>query len=109
MVRGGKRFTSDGGFRRLLIVFVAVVCELGSEDRQKDVHALLRQYGFEQVYRDLYESVTMKESLLPRLKRDLDRHTDSYDRMRLYQYPLEGTLIITTLHNKKWRRTVLRS
>lgn len=89
-------------------MFVAVVFELGSDDRRKDLHGLLRQYGFEQVYRDLYESVTAKESLLPRLKRDLDRHTDSYDRLRMFQYPLDGTLVITTLRNKKWRRTVLR-
>ena len=89
-------------------MFVAVVCELGSDDNRQEIHALLRQYGFEQLYRDLYESVTIKENLLPRLKRDLDRITDSYDGLRLYQYPLEGTLIITTLRNKRWRKTVLR-
>ena len=69
---------------------------------------MLRQYGFEPVYAELFESVTIKESLLPRLKRDLDRITDSYDRMRIYQYPMEGTLVITTLRNKKWRKTILR-
>ena len=89
-------------------MFVAVVCELGSDDNREELHALLRQYGFEQVYRDLYESMTIKENVLPRLKRDLDRRTDSYDRIRIYQYPLEGTLIITSLHNKRWRKTVLR-
>ena len=90
-------------------MFVAVVCELGSDDHRQEVHALLRQYGFEQVYAQLYESTTIKETLLPRLKRDLDRRTDSYDRMRLFQYPLEGTLVITTLNNKKWRKTILRN
>ena len=89
-------------------MFVAVVCELGSDDNRGEVHALLRQYGFEPVYAELFESVTIKESLLPRLKRDLDRVTDSYDRMRIYQYPLEGTLVITTLRNKKWRKSILR-
>ena len=88
-------------------MFVAVVCELGGEDTRQDVHALLRQYGFTQVYGALYESVSIKETLLPRLKRDLDRHTDSYDRIRMYQYPLEDTLIITTLQNKRWRKTIL--
>ena len=89
-------------------MFVAVACELGSDDQHNEVHALLRQYGFEQVYRDLYESVSLKESLLPRLKRDLDRRTDSYDKIRIFQYPLEGTLVITALQNKRWRKTILR-
>ena len=89
-------------------MFVAVVCELGSDDNRDEVHALLRQYGFESVYAELFESVTIKESLLPRLKRDLDRITDSYDRMRIYQYPMEETLVITTLRNKKWRKSILR-
>ena len=89
-------------------MFVAVVCELGGDDNRQEIHELLRQYGFEQVYRDLYESMTIKENFLPRLKRDLDRRTDSYDRIRIYQYPLEGTLIITALRNKRWRKTILR-
>ncbi len=28
-------------------------------------------------------------------------------RLRIFQYPLEGTLVITTLQNKKWRKTIL--
>ncbi len=88
-------------------MFVAVVCELADDDHKRDVYELLRQYGFKNVYRDLFESVTIKESILPRLKRDIDRRTDSYDRVRIYQYPLEDTLVITSLDGKRWRRTVL--
>ena len=35
---------------------------------------------------------------------DLDRATDSYDRVRFYQYPFDDTLVITDLETKKWRR-----
>jgi CRISPR-associated protein Cas2 len=41
---------------------------------------------------------------LARLKHDMDRVTDSYDRARFYQYPLDDTLVITDLETKKWRR-----
>jgi hypothetical protein len=45
---------------------------------------------------------------LNRLKRDLDRATDAFDRLRIFQFPVEGTLALTTLRDKKWRRMVAR-
>ena len=92
-----------------ITVFVAVVCELASDDHRSAVHNLLGQYGFKPVQRDLFESTTIRPDTVARLKRDIDRHTDSYDRIRMYQYPLEGTLVMTTLAEKRWRRTVVRT
>jgi len=43
------------------------------------------------------------------LKRDIDRLTDSYDAVRIYQYPLENTLQISTLKDKKWRKLIVRA
>ena len=89
-------------------MFVAVACELASDDHRSAVHGLLGQYGFKRIHRDLFESTTVRAAALARLKRDIDRHTDFYDRIRMYQYPLEGTLVLTTLVEKKWRRTMVQ-
>ncbi len=88
-------------------MLVSIVCEFSGEDHQKAVHELLKQYGFRKVMKDCYESVTIKEVALTRLKRDIDRRTDYYDKIRFFQYPMEETLVITFLSNKQWRKTVV--
>jgi hypothetical protein len=35
--------------------------------------------------------------------------TDSYDSQRFYQYPMEDTLVVSILKEKKWRKTVVSS
>ena len=96
------------GYSYTIDVFVAVACDLGNEKHLADVHQLLRQYGFKRVHRGVYESVSIKPGILSRLKRDIDRKTDFYDSVRMYQYPVEGTLVITSLVEKKWRKSVLK-
>ena len=44
-----------------------------------------------------------------RLKKDLDRIADSYDSIRFYQFPVEGTFAITILKEKKWRRLIVKT
>ena len=90
-------------------MFVAVACELANDDHGAAVYALLGQYGFQRIHRDLFESTTIRPTALSRLKREIDRNTDFYDRVRIYQFPLEGTLVLTSLTDKKWRRTVVRT
>lgn len=90
-------------------MFVAIACELASEAHNLDVVALLKQYGFNQVFENLFESVSIKPELLSRLKRDIDRRTDSYDKVKMYQYPLDGVLVVTSLVNKRWRKTIFPS
>ena len=90
-------------------MFVAVACELLNEEHRTDVFGLLKQYGFSRVVNDVFESVSFRPELLPRLKRDIDRRTDYYDKVRMYQYPLEGVLVVTSLSDKKWRKTIMHS
>jgi CRISPR-associated protein Cas2 len=89
-------------------MFVAVACEFANEDHRKSGYDLLVQYGFRKVLKDAFESATLSEMALGRLKKDLDRVADSYDSVRLYQYPVEGTLAITILKEKKWRRLIVK-
>lgn len=90
-------------------MFVAVVCEYATDDHRKVAYDLLAQYGFRKVLEGAYESTTLSEVALNRLKKDLDRIADSYDGLRLYQYPVEGTLAITVLKEKKWRRLIVKT
>ena len=89
-------------------MFVSVICEISNDDHKIAVKNLLMEYGFKQVFEILYESATIKEKELARLKRDIDRRTDAYDSVRIYQYPLDETLVITALREKRWRRFNIR-
>ena len=89
-------------------MFVAVTCEFANEDHRKAGTGMLVQYGFKKVHANAYESTSLSDMALGRLKRDLDRIADSYDSIRLYQYPVEGTLAITILKEKKWRRLIVK-
>ena len=90
-------------------MFVAVVCEFANDDHRKAGHDLLVQYGFHRVLKEAFESTAVSETALTRLKKDLDRVCDSYDSIRLYQYPVEGTFAITVLKEKKWRRLIVKT
>ena len=90
-------------------MFVAVACEFANDDHRKAGTSMLAQYGFKKVLTNAYESTALSETALSRLKRDLDRIADSYDSIRLYQYPVEGTLAITILKEKKWRRLIVKA
>jgi len=89
-------------------MFVAVVCDMGSEDTSAALYNLLPQYGFERVQKACFECSSINETQLASLKRDIDKITDSYDTIRLYQYPVDGTLVLTALKDNKWRRIIVR-
>lgn len=89
-------------------MFVAIMCDMGNEDSRAALYNLLPQYGFERVQKACFECASMTEKMLSALKRDIDKITDAYDTIRLYQYPVEGTLAITVLKDNKWRRIVVR-
>ncbi len=90
-------------------MFVAVTCEFANDDHRKAGTSMLVQYGFKKVHANAYESASLSDVALGRLKKDLDRIADSYDSIRLYQYPVEGTLAITILKEKKWRRLIVKA
>jgi len=85
-------------------MFIAVVCDFSNDDHKKTIRDLLLQYGFKQVIKNLFETTTLNEIQLARLKKDIDRETDSYDSIRIYQFPVENTLVISEMENKKWRK-----
>jgi CRISPR-associated protein Cas2 len=89
-------------------MFVSVAIDPGSESRAKELADLLGQYGFDKIQRGLWETAFMAPDTLIRLKRDLDKATDAFDRIRIFQFPVEGTLALTTLREKKWRRMIAR-
>jgi CRISPR-associated protein Cas2 len=90
-------------------MIVSIAVDPGSEGRAKELADLLSQYGFEKIQRGLWESSIVSLETLDRLKRDLDRATDAFDRLRIFQFPVNGTLALTTLRDKKWRRVVAKA
>ncbi|MCK4541026.1 MAG: CRISPR-associated endonuclease Cas2 [Spirochaetales bacterium] len=89
-------------------MFVAVSCDLSNEDHIDDVRDILKQFGFKEVQKNLFESARLKENTVSRLKRELDKATDSFDKLRFYQFPIKETLVITELVQKKWKRIIVR-
>ena len=85
-------------------MLVAIACDIASDDHRRAVYELLIQYGYKRIHKSLFESAAVDEASLIRLKRDVDRATDSYDKVRFYQFPMEQTLVITSLESKKWRK-----
>jgi CRISPR-associated protein Cas2 len=93
-------------FSYSLGMFVSIAIDPGSEGRGKELADLLGQYGFKRIQRFLWESATVSEDTLNRLKRDMDKATDGFDKLRFFQFPMEGTLVLSSLRDKKWRRMV---
>ena len=89
-------------------MFVSIALDAGSEERAKELADLLGQYGFQRVQRGLWESAVVSPGTLDRLKRDLDRAADGFDKVRFFQFPIEGALVLSSLRDKKWRRTAIR-
>ncbi|MBI9103448.1 MAG: CRISPR-associated protein Cas2 [Spirochaetales bacterium] len=89
-------------------MFVAVIIEMSNEDHEIAVDKILKLYGFKPNGKYIYESNTIGETTLTRLKREIDKVSDSYDIVNFYQYPIEGTLVVTTLAKKKWHRRIMQ-
>ena len=89
-------------------MFVAAACDLSNDDHREEIYSLLLQYGFKRVQKDLFECPSLNDKGLARLKKDMDRICDFYDALRIYQYPLEGTLVISSLKENRWRKIITR-
>ena len=87
-------------------MFVSIAVDPGSEERARELADLLAQYGFKKIQRGLWESATVSPGTLARVKRDLDKATDGFDKLRFFQFPMDGTLVLSSLSEKKWRRMV---
>lgn len=89
-------------------MFVSVTYDLSNDDAHKKIREILVFYGFTEVLKDVYETESIKENTLKKLKRDIDRATDHFDKVRFYQYPCEDLFAITTLEKKKWKRMLYK-
>ncbi|MBQ1726936.1 MAG: CRISPR-associated protein Cas2 [Treponema sp.] len=90
-------------------MFVSIVLEPGSIDSARNIFNLLGHTGFKQIQKSCWENASLSDADLTSLKKEMDRYTDYYDNIRIYQFPLEGKFVITELKEKKWRRLVLNS
>ncbi len=89
-------------------MFVSVILDPSGVDSAKQLTAVLMQYGFTKVQRACWENNALSEKRLQTLKKDIDRVTDYYDVVRLYQYPVQGMMAITELAKKQWKRCLLK-
>lgn len=89
-------------------MFVSVAIDAGSKETANALALELSRLGFEKVQRALWENAKLNTESLDTLKKAIDRVTDSYDVVRLYQYPIDDMLVITQLSSKKWRRLAIK-
>ena len=82
--------------------------DMSNEDHQEAGEKVLKIFGFKEKGKSLFESTTVNDTTLTRLKRELDKICDSYDVIHFYQYPMEDTLTVTSLSKKHWKRRVIR-
>ncbi len=88
-------------------MFVSIVVDPGSIDSARSMVNLLVNTGFKKILRGCWENSKISEDELSDLKKEIDRVTDYYDNIRIYQFPLNGMFVITELKEKKWRKCQL--
>jgi len=85
-------------------MFISISIDLASADSKNNFVSIAGSYGLKKTQANLYESFTFPENKLGNLKRDLTNALDSFDKLRLYQFPLENTFKISSIENRKWKR-----
>ncbi len=88
-------------------MFVSVVLDPSGVESAKALATILARYCFKKIQRACWECMSLNEQQLATLKREIDNVTDYYDKIRMYQFPVNNAFAITELHHKKWRRCVL--
>ncbi len=89
-------------------MYVSIICDFSSDNSRKAVDSVLMQYGFVQCQKNVYEINSISESHVSRLKLEVDRHCDSYDQIRMHQYPLNHALVISHLYDKRWKKKIIQ-
>ena len=90
-------------------MFVSVICDIADGGHKDLVVDYLKRYGFRETVENAFETTSISEKALIRLKRDIDKSVDFYDKIRFYQYPMEGTMVLSLLKEKKWKKSVIRT
>lgn len=89
-------------------MYVSVACDFNSDNSRKIVDSILMQYGFIRCQKDFYEINSIMDNSVAKLKLEIDRHCDSYDQIRMYQYPMEHKLVISFLQEKRWKKKIIQ-
>lgn len=90
-------------------MFVSVILDPGGIDSARSLVNILVNNGFKKIQRACWESMSVTENDLTALKKDIDRVTDYYDTVRIYQFPVDNMFVITELKQKKWKRCQIRN
>lgn len=90
-------------------MFVSVIVEPGGMDSAKALVNILTMYGFKKIQRSCWECMSITEDTVSALKKDVDRVTDYYDKIRMYQFPVNGLFVITELKQKKWKKAQFKA
>ena len=90
-------------------MFVSVVLDPGGEESARQLAEILATSGFEKVQRACWECSSIDEHSVVRLKQEIDRVTDYYDAVRLYQYPVDNAFAVTLVSKKKWKRLIVKN
>lgn len=89
-------------------MFVSVILDPSSMDSAKALASVLIHFRFKKVQRACWEHSSISKEMLVLLKKEIDRVTDYYDIVRLYQYPVQECLCLTELSKKRWKRCLLK-
>ena len=89
----------SGGF-----MFLSIATDLASDDSKIKVDRLLNEYGIKKSQVNLYESFDFPLRKLGNLKKEISDCLDMYDKLRMYQYPLENSFKISYIEGRKWKR-----
>ncbi len=89
-------------------MFVAINLDLASVDSANNIKKIINEYGIKKVHSNLYESFEFPANRLGNLKREVTNCIDDYDKLRIYQYPLEDSFKISYIENKKWKKLSIR-
>lgn len=90
-------------------MFVSVVLDPGGIDSARALVSVLVHSGFKKIQRACWESMSVTENDLSMLKKEIDRVTDYYDAVRIYQFPVNGMFVITELKQKRWKRCQMKN
>jgi CRISPR-associated protein Cas2 len=85
-------------------MFISISIDLVSQDSSNQFTTLMNQYGIKKIQVNLFESFDFPSNKLGNLKRDITDCLDSFDKLRMYQFPLENTFKISYVENRKWKR-----
>ncbi len=89
-------------------MYVSIVCDFNSDNSRKIVDSILMQYGFTRCQTNVYEINSILDNSVSKLKLEIDRHCDSFDKIRVYQYPLDHKLVVSYLHEKRWKKKLIQ-